>query len=624
MNNKFGGLDNNTGMLIAREYLSTDKKVSFMNKLLNMMLNPTINIMNELNDQSISIDDLSMIMSVYNSIRLDVDLFNLTILENNLNTMLLQDFYDKNKFYMISSGLVHDKKTDEICVLIDLYKKADDDAIDLLQVIKDNKPEIIAYLYMKELVSLSMKNYKNKFILANRARVEMFKRNKGMDLSLMDEGAVALAKMAIEFHTNSMLLDNFNSNSNFSSSSKLDFLIKNNFILYSSKYNYKMTQLEILDELLKDAILDYYDASNNQSMNLYSGAGNSSQNNSSQSQSDDNNQQSNGEENGNSNNSFDRNSSYSNRSDNNEDELNNESDNDDLFNDDSNETVSKPVSDDENKFLRITFKNNQNQIFFMKMPPKKEHSRYESLDSLDERRVDAIQDYIDCGLQKIKGSGVRDILEKIGAPINIPMDWEKELIRHVDKMTSNVLGNNTESTYIKPNIYTRHIAYLPGRRRIPVSVPNIFLMFDQSGSMSNNIIRKINYVIQYFYKKKYNITVMIHDYDQEIDDVEVYEFKPKSGNICAQLNDLVSSRIRCGGTSHVGVFKLMERYIDEVTSTNKKYNANYVLIASDLYSDIELIWQKYKWPKLLNNNNIFALCPDPDQKMPFGKTLYVS
>ena len=638
--NKFGGIDNNTGMMMAREHMSVNTKVTFMNRILNMLLNPTINIVNALNDENISIDNLSTIMSIYNSIRLDIDLFNLTILEDNVNTKLLQQCYDRNKFFMINSAPVHDRKTDEICILISLYKKAETNPLDFLDEIKKNNPEIISYLYMKELVSLSLKNYKNKFALANRARLEMFRKNPNMDTGMRDEAAIALAKMAIEFHTNSMIIDNFKNDYNLDGYLKDNFnYIKNsNFILYDPDYNYKMTHMEILDKLLEDANGMYSDGKN--VYDLFGNSMNSSNFNNSNN-SDANNIQNESNENGegdgnedDNKNQITRDSSYSNRSGDydNDDENNVDSDTEGEPKEfegtgDGTDSTSQPVSDDDNKFLTITFNKNKNRIFFMKMPPKKRHSRYDDLDSLDEQHIDKIQDYIDYGIQKIKGSGVKDIFQNIGVPISIDMSWERDLIRHMDNMTTNALGNKTESTWVKPNIYTRHIAYLPGRKPVPQAIPIIYVMFDQSGSMGNNVIRKINYVIEYFYKKKYDINVMIHDDSTDIDDVTVCEFRPGiHGGYSDEmkLNDLVSSRVKCGGTSHLGVFNLMERYIEEVSNTNKKYNVQYVLICSDLYSDIEQIWTRYKWPKLLSDENIFALCPEPDMKLPFGKTLYIS
>ena len=622
--NKFGGIDNNTGMLMAREQMSVSTKIAFMNRLLNMLLNPTINIINQLNKDTISIDNLSMIMSVYNSIRIDVDIFNLTILEHNANTDILQQCYDVNKFFMISSAPVHDRKTDEICVLISLYKKAETNVLDFLDDIKKTNPELIAYLYMKELVSISLKNYKNKFALANRARMELFRRNPNMDTSMRDEAAVAFAKMAMEFHVNSMLIDNFKSGYSMDPllKDKLEYIHNNSFILYDSDYNYKMSHIDIIDELMKDANIQYCDGKNTQNI-LSNNNDNKFKGNNGNSGDDEDDE----DDDPNSTN-ISRSSSYTNRNDNDND---NDNQSDDELNDegtgDGTDSISQPVTDDENKFLKITFNKNKNQIFFMKMPPKKRHNRYDDLDSLDERHIDRIQDHIDYSVSKIKGTGVRDLFEGIGLPISIDMEWEKELIRHVDNMTSNILGDTTQATWIKPNIYTRHIAYLPGRIKVPQAVPVIYVLFDQSGSMSNNIIRKINYVIEYFYKKKYDLNVLIHDDSSDADDVTVCEFRPSLHGAYSdemRLDELVSSRIRCGGTSHKGVFDLMERYIEDVTSSSKKYNVQYVLVCSDLYSDIEQIWQNYKWPRLLNDSNIYALCPEPDMKLPFGKTIYVS
>ena len=128
-----------------------------------------------------------------------------------------------------------------------------------------------------------------------------------------------------------------------------------------------------------------------------------------------------------------------------------------------------------------------------------------------------------------------------------------------------------------------------------------------------------------FVSKLYD-NLFIHDDARNASDVKVYEFRPKSQTTFSdnyRLDKLISSRVMCGGTSHKGVFDLMEVYITDVTNTNKKYNIQYCLIASDLYSDIEEIYKNYKWINLINNN-IFAITPTMDASLPFGKVIHIS
>ena len=627
-NNGLFHMNDDSGMITSLCILTKAEKVALIKKFLNNLIMPSLNIMNAMSTKSFSLSNLNMIMSVFSSIRIDLKLYDLTIVEQNVNTKLIQECYDRNKFYMLTTSPVIDRKTQDLCVLFEIYKNALTDPLVALDEIRLANGEVLGYLYMKELVGLAEKNYKNKFSLSNRARAELFTRNPKMDASMRDEASIALAKMAMEFHTNSMLIDNFKENAAIGGSSNtadnLNYIKNSSLVMYDPEYNFKMTQVEILEKLLEEADVEFIDMNdaNNKSQMPPMSSGMSGNNNSS---SDDSEECDSDNEEDNENQGLSRDSAYTNRNEDDNEELT-ESDENQETEEDPNANAQGNPSSDDGKFLKITLKKHNHKIFFTKMPPKKQDSRYDSLDSQDERGIDRIQDSIDYGMSKLKGSGISEIFEDIGLPIETDMSWEDKIVNHINNMTNMTNSNKFEATWVKPNIYTRHIAITPGRKRLPESFPHIFVLFDQSGSMSNNTIRKINYVIEYFYKKKYDVTVMIHDDDQNADDVEVYEFHGSSGDRVSDgmsLDDLISARIRAGGTSHKAVFDLMEQYIKDVTNGDKKYNINYVLICSDLYSDIENIWKDYEWIPLLENN-IFALCPEPNMTLPFGEVIYVS
>ena len=619
------GINNDSGMLTSRVIMSSMDSKAFLKKLYTTMIAPTLKVAMAVSDKPIRSDNYHLIMSIFSSIRVDCDLFDLTIMEHNANTEMMEESYKRNKFYHISASPVIDKKNKELCILFEMYKSPDTDPLVFLDDIKRYNGEFIGYKYMAEIIGVAQKNYKNKFTLANRARIFMYQSNPKMDPGLRDEGAVALAKMAMDFHTNSMLLDNFNDHisGNASVIDNLNYLKNNPMILYNPDYNFKMSQLEILEKLLVDADFEFVD------MNNPGDNGGDQQNNGNQQSENSGNSGEGEEEEGLSRDSVysSRNQDGENDNDETEESVNGESGDSGDEDGQTSAPSSKPAtSSDDGKFLKITFKKNKFKCFFMKMPPQRANSRYDRLDSSDEKTIDTLQNHIDYGLQKLKGTGINEIFESLGAPIEIDMDWEKEIIRFVDNMNNMTNSNKFENTYRKPNIYTRHIATLPGKKPIPESVPTIYILFDQSGSMSNNIIRKINYVIEYFYKKKYDVNVLIHDDAQTVDDVSVYEFRPRVSagyNDNMKLDDLITHRVLAGGTSHKAVFDLMEIYIKDVTQTNKKYNSHYVFICSDLYSDIEQIYKNYEWTRLLDNTT-FALCPDKEMHLPFGKTKYVS
>lgn len=633
-----------SGMLSSLEIMDSKDKVDFIKKLLNMILMPTTHILSAMSEDKINISELSMIMTMFASVHLDCDLHNLTILEDNVTTRMMQDMYKRNGFYAMTSGPVIDKKTKEVCILMEFYKKSITDPISFLDDVKDNNAEILGYLYMKELVGIAQKNYRNKFTLANRARVYLFEHNPSMDPGMRDDAAIALAKMAMEYHLNSMLLDNFTirDKDNYKLRNNLEYIKKSSMVLYDERYKYTMTHLEILEELLKDANIEF--------MNIGGGSSttNTQQNNpasnkqpsDTDTQSDSNDQQDqqsdsnekgdqqqsgqdqSGQEGTSGNDAINGNSAGSGNGE--ESDSAQESDSGDNAGNqpslDRNSAYDK--EDHEGKLLKITFKSNKNKIHFIKLPPQRANDRYDRLDDCDETNIDSYQDNIDYAVSKLKGSGVQNILSKIGCPIEIDMAWEEKIIKYVDDITNISTSHKEIATWAKVNIYTRHIATLPGRKPLPESHPTIYLMFDQSGSMSNQIIRKINYVIKYFYDKKYKINVFVHDYAQTVEDVEAYEFSWQKKDTF-ELEQLITSRVKSGGTSHKGVFDLMAQYIEDVkTRGNKKYNSHYVLIASDLYSDIEEIYKNYEWIRLLGKN-IIALTDSKDKQLPFGQTLVI-
>ena len=613
------GVNNNSGMMVTRNVMTYLDSKAFLKKLYTSMIYPTTKITSAIskNTEGVGskVDNFQIIMSVFSSIRIDFDLFDLTILEDNTSTQVMKESLKRNGFYHLTASPVIDKKNNEVCILFEMYKSPDVDPLTFLDNIKNNNSEMLAFLYISQLISLAQKNYKNKFTLANRAKMYMFQQNPKMDPGMREEGSVALAKMAMDFHTNSMILDNFNDRISVSASEMDNFnYLKNNpMILYNPEYNYKMSHLEILEKLLEDADFEFVDLNDKNQFPPSNMQNNNNDNNTEEDI-----------------NSIDRDSPYTSRSKDNDDKENiedNTEDNEEEQEHNDNDLMPAVPSSDDGKFLKITFKKNKFKMFFMKMPPQKANDRYNRLDSCDERTCDTLQNHIDYGMQKLKGTGMQDIFENIGLPIKIDLEWEKEIIRFVDNMTNMTNSNKFENTWRKSNIFTRHIAMLPGKKPLPDSTPTIYILFDQSGSMSNNTIRKINYIIEYFYKKKYNINVLIHDDTQNADDVKVYEFRPNNkgnaNNDNRELGDLIESRVACGGTSHKGVFDLMEVYIKEVTQRDKKYNTHYCFICSDLYSDIENIYKNYEWTKLLNNTT-WALCPEDGMKLPFGKTRYIS
>ena len=617
-------MNNDTGMIVSLTTMTRQQKIDVMNRLLHNLIVPTSNVMNLLGDKAISSSNLSMVMNVFQSINMDCKIYDLTILKDNPNTAMFKKCYDRNGFYMISASPVADKQHhNEIIILFELYKNPLVDPVKFMDQVRSANGEMLAYFYIKELVSLAQKNYRNKFSLANRAKLYLWEHFPKMDSAIRDEAAIALTKVAMEFHINSMLIDNMNTNGTSMVFKNISNLRDSMLVMYSEdeRFRYPKTQLEILNELLPDANIELLSSSNT------SNATNNGIPQIGQDDSESNDQSSDQESNEDE--GINRSSAYSNWSED-DNALSESSDDGNIdenssSNEDDDSNANGVPSTDDGQMLKITFKSNPSQIFFGKMPPQKADPRYDSLDSMDERKIHSVQKQIDHTLGKMRGSGIGELLTNIGSPIQINTEWTKYIKQYITNKNSMCNSDQKEATWSKRNNYTAHMAVTPGRKDIPRSYPNIYVMFDQSGSISDNVVRQINYLIQFFYERKYNIKVMIHDYDQEADDVEVHEFN--TGSLIptsdVSIDDLITSRFRNGGTSHKGVFDLMEEYIDYVTETDKRYNNHYVLICSDMYSDIEDIYANYKWIKLLGNN-VMGLTPERDGgQLPFGQTIVI-
>ena len=149
--------------------------------------------------------------------------------------------------------------------------------------------------------------------------------------------------------------------------------------MYDPEYNFKMTQLEILNKLLEEAdfeFVDMNDPSNKQQMNRSpSNMPGSGMPGNSESDEDSEGQEFDSEDDGSQ--GMSRNSAYSNRSDNGDNDESDEGEGQET--EDPNANAQGNPSSDDGKFLKVTLKKHKHKIFFMKMPPQREDSRYNYL-----------------------------------------------------------------------------------------------------------------------------------------------------------------------------------------------------------------------------------------------------
>ena len=173
--------------------------------------------------------------------------------------------------------------------------------------------------------------------------------------------------------------------------------------------------------------------------------------------------------------------------------------------------------------------------------------------------------------QKIKGTGAAQLFRDLGAPLEVVVDWVQTLMSRVNTEVKKITDRTFTSWQRLKNKY-RHIAHLP----VVKYYDNVFdavVSIDQSGSMSDNDLRKINYVLKELAQKSQRLHVIIHDFD--IADYQVFEnFEDR------KIEEYLRKRRAAGGTSHKEVFEKIHELAQENSSL-------LYLSFSDNYSDIE-------------------------------------
>jgi hypothetical protein len=179
-------------------------------------------------------------------------------------------------------------------------------------------------------------------------------------------------------------------------------------------------------------------------------------------------------------------------------------------------------------------------------------------------------------LQKLKGSDSLQVLSNLGALIEVEKDWVKNLSGLIATQVF-YRTRQTISTWAKPNVFYKHKFKLPHYQFIDNKL-KAYISIDHSGSITDVIIRKINFLILEIAKKADNLILLVHD--SYI--VHYEEFKGKNMKNDFSLIKLLKTRYSVRGTSHQKVFERIE----EDMNANKKEKAVYICF-SDMESDIE-------------------------------------
>jgi len=195
-------------------------------------------------------------------------------------------------------------------------------------------------------------------------------------------------------------------------------------------------------------------------------------------------------------------------------------------------------------------------------------------------------------LEKTRGSESSGTLSKLGVDYSVPTDWFKAL----KSSMFNIVRHHTsqfDQTWGKIKNKFRHVAMMPGKIYYEKELAAI-ISIDQSGSMSDDDLEKINYVITELAKKAKFVEILVHD-------TQVADQKRFIGNQFHSVREFVTNRVACGGTSHKEVFQIVKKVKEENPKTKFIY-----LSFSDNYSDIEHVYD----PTTFKNINAYWITTD--------------
>jgi len=192
------------------------------------------------------------------------------------------------------------------------------------------------------------------------------------------------------------------------------------------------------------------------------------------------------------------------------------------------------------------------------------------VNEIDEELISSIKNNI---INDIKNQGNINLskLAELGLPIKVSIDWVKTLKTKINRIV-NYYTDNSYTTWHKLKNKFRHICKIP--TQIYMDIDNIAIIaIDNSASMENISLRKINYVIKFLKLNGFKLIILYHDVsiNKKIIDEEF--------NI-QKLN----FRYAEGGTSHKEIFEYIEKYKD---------NNVIGIIFSDMYSDIKFYINNY-------------------------------
>ena len=187
-------------------------------------------------------------------------------------------------------------------------------------------------------------------------------------------------------------------------------------------------------------------------------------------------------------------------------------------------------------------------------------------------------------LEKSRGSGSAGTLTELGVDYSVPLDWFN-LLKSSLFTLSHKYTNTYDQTWSKIKNKFRHVATMPGRIHYDKQMA-VIISVDQSGSMSDQDLEKVNYVVTELSKKAVFTEILLHD-------TRVAERKRFIGKKFQGIREFVTKRVAYGGTSHAEVFEIVEEIRKERPDRKLIY-----LSFSDNYSDIEQVYRADTFAKI--------------------------
>ncbi len=218
--------------------------------------------------------------------------------------------------------------------------------------------------------------------------------------------------------------------------------------------------------------------------------------------------------------------------------------------------------------------------------------RFESIvteeddDSTGDALIDAVAGVRNTLGSRLAGSGSAKMLDMLDIPVEVQVDWLGQL-KSLILEESNHYTSKMDISYRKIKNKYRHVANLPGTIHYDNRL-KVICVVDQSGSVGDYELRKINFVIQKLSEKAKEFDLIVHDYS-----IVCHE-KFRGRTLQNDVGTYIQKRQSYGGTCHTDVFQRIE---EEFIDPKNKKNKFIVLTFSDMYSNIEQLEQSgnYSW-----------------------------